>query len=197
MNLETDQEKDADRDAELMIQFKAGKHDAFDELVRRNLGNVHSLIFRFMRSESHVDDLTQETFLRIYRHADSYQPTARFSTWLYRIVANLCFNALRAKKLKRTCSLDNTAEDASMELPDSTQRTPSEELKDDELGKVIKEAINDLPENQRMAIILKQYEQLNYDEIANVMETSASAVKSLLSRARIALRSKLSRYLTS
>ena len=178
-----------------MAEFKSGKHDAFDELVRRNLGNVHSLVFRFMRNESHVDDLTQETFLRIYRHADSYQPTAKFSTWLYRIVANLCFNAMREKKLKRTCSLDNNQDDAAMELQDNAQRTPSEELNDSELSKVIKVAINDLPENQRMAIILKQYEQLNYEEIADVMETSPAAVKSLLSRARIALRSKLSRYL--
>lgn len=197
VSVETDQHKAVDRDAELMVEFKAGRREAFDELVRRNLGSVHSLIFRFMRNESHVDDLTQETFLRIYRHAESYQPTAKFSTWLYRIVANLCFNALRAKKLKRTCSLDNSAQDSSIELPDTAQRSPSEEVNDEELGRIIKEEICALPENQRMAIILKQYEQLNYDEIADVMETSPSAVKSLLSRARTTLRTKLGRYLTA
>lgn len=195
--METDQTEAVDRDAELMVEFKKGDNKAFDELVQRNLGNVHSLIYRFMRNEAHVDDLTQETFLRIYRHADSYQPTAKFSTWLYRIVANLCFNAIRSRKIKRTCSLDNTPDDSSMDLPDNSQRSPSEELNDQELSKVIKAAINDLPENQRMAIILKQYEQLNYEEIAAVMDTSASAVKSLLSRARMTLRSKLSRYLTT
>ena len=198
MKLVTDQTKSTDRNAELMLQFKAGNHGAFEELVRRNLGNVHSLIFRFMRNESHVDDLTQETFLRIYRHAESYQPTAKFSTWLYRIVANLCFNAIRAKKYQRTYSLDNSNDnDVSVDLQDKAQRTPSEKLNDDELNRIIKNAIDDLPENQRLAIILKQYEQLNYDEIANVMEISQSAVKSLLSRARMTLRTKLSRYLTA
>jgi RNA polymerase sigma-70 factor, ECF subfamily len=187
-----------DPDVELMLRYQQGEKEAFDELVRRNVGNVHALVYRFLREPSQVDDITQEVFLRIHRNAHRYEPTAKFSTWLYRIVANLCFNVMRSRKKGVPVSLDSPGghddEDYRRTVPDEAQPAPEEGLAEDELSRQIARAMDALPENQRIAIILNKYENKSYQEIADVLETSTMAVKSLLSRARSTLREKLRKY---
>jgi RNA polymerase sigma-70 factor (ECF subfamily) len=189
-------EKILDEDARLMLRFRDGEAAAFEELVRRNVNNVHALIYRFLRDPAIVDDVTQDVFLRIYRNAERYEATAKFSTWLYRIVANLCFNVMRSRKKGRAISLDTVVEneDVRRDVPDDAQPSPSAGLDAAELQQEIGRAIGELPENQRIAIVLNKYENKNYEEIAAVLEITPPAVKSLLSRARANLRELLKRY---
>ncbi|MBN1943825.1 MAG: sigma-70 family RNA polymerase sigma factor [Phycisphaerae bacterium] len=189
-------EKTIDEDAQLMLRFRDGDESAFEQLVRRNVGHVHALIYRFLRDPAVVDDVTQDVFLRIYRNAARYEPTAKFSTWLYRITANLCFNVTRSRKKGRPVSLDTVIEDEAVrrDVPDEAQPSPSAGLDAEELQREIARAIGELPEQQRAAILLNKYENRNYEDIAAVLETTPAAVKSLLSRARANLRESLKRY---
>lgn len=180
-----------------MLRYQQGEEQAFEELVQRNVGTVHALVYRFLREPSLVDDITQEVFLRIHRNAHRYEPTAKFSTWLYRIVANLCFNVMRSRKKGQPLSLDTPGgdeEDYRRTVPDEDLDPPEKRLADEELSRQIGEALATLPENQRIAIILNKYENKNYQEIADVLDTTTMAVKSLLSRARTTLREKLRKH---
>lgn len=187
-----------DEDVRLMLRFQAGETQAFDLLVERNVRNVHALIYRFLGDPNVVDDITQDVFLRIFRTSKTYQPTAKFSTWLYRIVANLCFNVMRSRKKAKVLSLDppGADEDSRRDVPDDHQPAPHDEMDQAELQRVLTAAIAELPENQRIAIVLNKYEDKNYEEIAEVLDMSTMAVKSLLSRARGNLRDSLARYLS-
>jgi RNA polymerase sigma-70 factor (ECF subfamily) len=188
-----------DEDVKLMLRFKEGEREAFNELVRRNTHKVHALVYRFLGDPSMVEDLTQEAFLRVFRTAPRYQPTAKFSTWLYRIVANLCFNVLRSRKKARPIQLEamgnEEGESYSRDVPDERLEAPGSGLDSDELSRKISEAIDELPENQRIAIILNKFEHKSYEDISKILDLSTMAVKSLLSRARSNLRSSLARYL--
>ena len=181
-----------------MLRFQRGEQEAFDELVRRNTPRIHGLVYRFLGGEQ-VEDLTQEIFLRIFRTAHRYQPTAKFSTWLYRITANLSFNVLRSRRKGRTFQLEVTSPDDDdsfyRDVPDESDSYPGIEMEQTELQQRIAEAIGDLPDNQRVAIVLNKYEEKSYEEIAQVLDCSTMAVKSLLSRARANLRDRLARYL--
>ena len=182
-----------------MLRFQKGETAAFDELVQRNTGKVHALVYRFLGDPGAVDDLTQEVFLRVFRTAPRYQPTAKFSTWLYRITANLAFNVLRERRKSRTIHLDTTGSDDSKaffrNIPDDRAAAPHHALDTAELQQKIADAICALPEAQRIAIVLNKYENKNYEEIASILDCSTMAVKSLLSRARGNLRDALARYL--
>jgi RNA polymerase sigma-70 factor (ECF subfamily) len=185
-----------DENVQLMLRFQAGDSGAFDELVERNIAGVHSLAFRFLGDASMVEDIAQEAFLRVFRNAKNYQPRAKFTTWLYRIVANLCFNVSRSRKKGKPISLDAVKEgDASRDVPDTHLADPKNQLGHAELGEHIAKAIAELPDQQRMAFILHQYQQNSYADIAEEMGTTPTAVKSLLSRGRANLREKLERYL--
>jgi len=187
-----------DEDVQLMLRFQAGDVDAFEQLVERNTHKVHALVYRFLGGPRHVEDLTQEVFLRIYRTAPRYQPMAKFSTWLYRIVANLSFNVLRSLKKTRAVPLEmSSSEDGeafSWEIADERHDAPHAAMDSDELGRKVAEAVSRLPDNQRIAIILNKYELKSYEEIATILRISTMAVKSLLSRARGNLRAALRRY---
>jgi RNA polymerase sigma-70 factor, ECF subfamily len=183
-----------DPNVQLMLRFQQGDRAAFDELIERNLNTVHALVYRFLREPSQIEDITQEVFLRIFRNAHRYKPTAKFSTWMYRIVANLCFNVMRSRKTRRTYAVDfqgGDDDETNWQLPDESAPTPGADLEQTELAGRIGRAISDLPENQRIAIVLYKYEGQNYEEIADVLDLSTMAVKSLLSRARSNLREKL------
>lgn len=185
-----------DENVQLMLRFQAGDMGAFDELVERNIASVHSLAFRFLGDASMVEDIAQEAFLRVFRNAKNYQPRAKFTTWLYRIVANLCFNVSRSRKRGRPISLDAVKEDqASRDVPDTHLTDPKNQLSHAELGEHIAKAVAELPDQQRMAFILHQYQQNSYADIAEEMGTTPTAVKSLLSRGRANLREKLGRYI--
>jgi RNA polymerase sigma-70 factor (ECF subfamily) len=188
-----------DEDVQLMLRFQQGERDAFDQLVQRNTHKVHALIFRFLGDPSQVEDLTQEVFLRVYRTVLRYQPTAKFSTWLYRIVANLSFNVLRSRRKVHPVQLEvpssEEGESFYRDVPDDRHESPKADLDAGELRDKVAAAVNNLPENQKIAIILNKYEEKSYEEIAEILDLSTMAVKSLLSRARTNLRGTLMRYL--
>jgi RNA polymerase sigma-70 factor (ECF subfamily) len=183
-----------------MLAFQAGDESAFEKLVQRNQSNVHAVIYRFLGDQSDVEDLAQEVFLRVYRTADRYVPTAKFTTWLYRIAANLSLNAIRSRSKARVSQLEMPDDDGPAggfyrEVEDTHGESPSDDLDAAELHEQILAAIHSLPENQRIAIILNKFEQMRYDEIAEVLGVSMMAVKSLLSRARNNLRQSLRRFM--
>lgn len=188
-----------DQDVQLMLRFKKGDRSAFEELVQRNTPKIHALIFRFLGDPWQVEDLTQEVFLRVYRTVGSYKPTAKFTTWLYRIAANLSFNVLRARKKGQQWRLEvgdgDDGEGYHRDVPDERHGAPHDDLDEAELRERVAGAIESLPENQKLAIILNKYEHKSYEEIASVLNCSAMAVKSLLSRARCNLRQVLEPYL--
>ena len=187
-----------DDDVKLMLRFQQGDEAAFQELVQRNAPKVNTLIYRFLGDPAQVEDLTQEVFLRVYRTAQRYQPTAKFSTWLYRIAANLSFNVLRAKRRGQPVQLEvaysEDGEPFYRDVPDGRHVPPHEHLDAEELRGKVGHAIDQLPENQKVAIILNKYELKSYEEIAAILNCSTMAVKSLLSRARGNLRVALMRY---
>lgn len=190
-----DERRASDPNVDLMLRFQNGEEDAFRQLVENNINTVHALIYRFLREASMLDDITQDVFLRIYRNAHRYEPTAKFSTWLYRIVANLCFNVMRSRKKRRQISLDAMGDEESRhDLPEVHHTSVDQQLETEEMKQHLAEALSELPDNQRIAILLNKYEGKSYEEIAAILQTSTMAVKSLLSRARTNLRERLKRY---
>ena len=189
-----------DHDTELMLAFQRGRQDAFEELVRRNQGKVHAVLYRVLGGRVESEDLAQEVFLRVFRGAPGYVPTAKFSTWLYRITVNVALNPIRSRGRPRPVSLeiDGAAGGADFQrgIPDPRQAGPGARLDRQELADEVAEAIAQLPEKQRIALVLNKYEGLCYEEIAGILKCSTMAVKSLLSRARSNLKDRLAAYLT-
>ena len=148
-----------------------------------------------------AEDVGQQVFLRVWKSAARYEPTAKFTTWLYTITRNLVFNELRRRKHRPVTSLDAEAEaggmhgDAFGRLEDSQAAAPDASLLETELQGAISAAISQLPEAQRLALVLRRYEDLSYEEIAAALNQTVPGVKSLLFRARTLLREKLGRYL--
>jgi RNA polymerase sigma-70 factor (ECF subfamily) len=182
-----------------MLRFKHGDRQAFTDLVERNTEKIHALIYRFLGDPGMLEDLTQEVFLRVYRTAARYEPTAKFSTWLYRIVANLSFNVLRDRKKGHALQLDGPGGDDDesfyRDVPDRQAAQPHQRIQEGEQSDMLARALDQLPENQKVAIILNKYEHKNYEEIAEILNCSTMAVKSLLSRARSNLQESLRVYL--
>jgi RNA polymerase sigma-70 factor (ECF subfamily) len=134
-------------------------------------------------------------FIRIWKHAGNYKPDNKFTTYLYTIVRNLVYNESRRRSRKRTISTDQREDEQHLHYPDDPAYQPDATLLDNELRAAIDAAIESLPETQRLAVILRRYENLPYEEIAEVLDTSVSSVKSLLFRARTTLRETLSKYI--
>ena len=184
----------SDPDVRLMLKFKEGDKAAFEELLDKYHKRVINFIYRMVQDRDEADDLAQEVFVRVYNSTKHYEPRAKFSTWIYRITKNLCLNELRRRK-RKFISLDETISTEEGELkkevasPNAT--TPFQDASKYELQKMVREAIESLPVNQRIAVILRRYEQLSYEDIAKTMECSVSAVKSLLNRAKELLKDKL------
>lgn len=170
-------------ESELMSRLASGEMEALAEIVDKYQSRVLSIAYRFLNDWTNAEDVSQETFLRIYRAAGSYKPQARFTTWLYRIVVNLCMDE-RRKQAKTPVSIEETAFLAPVDSEsDSAERNETIEL--------VKKAVSELPERQRLAVILHRYENLSYDEICEVTKWTKSAVESLLVRAYANLREKL------
>jgi RNA polymerase sigma-70 factor (ECF subfamily) len=179
---------------ELMARVAKGDDEAFEVLVTRHQTSVLNLIYRFLGDRTQAKDLTQEVFIRVWRRSKGYKPTAKFTTWIYRITANLCFNELRSSRRKKWFQFlrsdgirkDQTEQDFADGSP-----SPEDLLLAKERSRQISDALQSLPENQRMALILKRYDDLSYQEIAQVLGCSVSAVESLLVRAKRTLQEKL------
>ncbi len=188
---------DGNVDFELMARIGDGDHEAFRELVERHQNTVIGTVAKMLGNPSDAEDISQQVFLRIWRNARRYRPDARFTTYLFTITRNLVFNETRRRGRKKEVSADEREENSHHQIEDSPDRRPDAELLQAELREAIDAAIAALPESQRMAVVLRRYQQLSYEEIAAVLGLSVSAVKSLLFRARSALRETLGAYLQS
>lgn len=190
-----------DPDAALMLRVKRGDRAAFAELVEKYKQPVMNFIFRTLRDEIESEDLAQNVFLQVYKSRRRYRQTAKFSTWLFTIARNLCLNELRRRSRHPAESLEeNHAENEEQprqQFEDKSQIAPPEKLLHGELAQKIEEALAELPENQRSAILLCRQEDLSYEEISEILDCSLSATKSLIHRGRETLKEKLKPYLRS
>lgn len=181
-------------DEDLMLRCRGGDMSAFELLVARYKDAILNFAYRMLRDYHRAEDVTQEVFLRVFRHAYHYEVKAKFRNWLYLIAANLCKNELRRNQRHKQTSLEGLLADEteiwsscftdSVNLPDHLYEKKEQHL-------LIQQALDHLPENQRLALIMVTYQGLRYDEIGEVLGCSVSAVKSLIHRARQGLRHRL------
>jgi RNA polymerase sigma-70 factor (ECF subfamily) len=182
-------------DFALMVRVAEGDHAAFRQLVERHQNAVIGTVAKMLGNAAESEDIAQQVFLRIWRNAKRYRPDAKFTTYLFTITRNLVYNETRRRSRKKEVSSDEREENSNLTVEASPDRQPDAQLLQAELQRKVDEAIASLPETQRMAVVLRRYEQLSYEEIAVVLKLSVSAVKSLLFRARTSLREALSEYL--
>jgi len=187
--------QDDAEDVRLMELIGRGDTAAFEDLIQRHQALVVGTVARMLGSNSDVEDIAQQVFIRVWKSSARYVPRAKFTTWLLKITRNLVFNELRRSKRRSLVPMQTEAESEERPLKDETVTAPDAALLEAELQQAIDRAIAELPETQRMAVVLRRYEELSYDEIAEVLELSVPAVKSVLFRARSELRERLADYL--
>ncbi len=190
-----------DLDAALMLRVKRGDRAAFAELVEKFKQPVCNFVFRTLRDETESEDVAQNVFLQVWKSRDRYERTAKFSTWLFTIARNLCLNEIRRRSRHPAESLEESHAEhddlPSRQYEDKKIFLPTDNVLQGELAKKIEEALAELPENQRTAILLCRQDELSYEEIAEVLDCSLSATKSLIHRGRETLKEKLKPYLQS
>ncbi len=186
-----------DEDLVLIERFKAGDLTAFDELMQRHYRAVLNLVFRFTGASGQAaEDLAQDVFLRVYRALPRFEARARFFTYLYKVTMNLCLKerARWARRRSRTVSLDGAWDDPDgpgmRAIPDPAGSAQDRFERQEAAGEV-RDAVMDLPEEQRAAVILHRFHHLSYEEITEVLGISLPAVKSRLHRAKLALQKRL------
>jgi RNA polymerase sigma-70 factor (ECF subfamily) len=184
-------------DVRLMGLAGAGDTAAFEQLVERHQRLVIGTVGRMLGSSSDAEDIAQQVFVRVWKNVNRYEPRAKFTTWLLKITRNLVFNELRRRSRHPAVPLQSQTEEEERPLKDEHAVAPDATLLEHELQEAVDAAIARLPETQRMAVILRRYEELSYEEIAEALDQSVSAVKSLLFRARTELRESLKHYLAS
>lgn len=184
-------------DIRLMELIGAGDESAMEQLVERHQRLVIGTVGRMLGTGSDAEDIAQQVFVRVWKNAKRYEPRAKFTTWLLKITRNLVFNELRRRSRHPQVPLQSESEEEERPLKDEHAVAPDASLLEHELQEAVDAAIADLPETQRMAVILRRYEELSYEEIAEALDQSVSAVKSLLFRARTELRDSLKRYLNA
>ncbi len=182
-------------DVRLMQLVGRGDTSAFETLIERHQSLVAGTVARMLGSNSDVEDIAQQVFIRVWKSARRYVPRAKFTTWLLKITRNLVFNELRRSKRHAHVPLQTNPGAKEFPVKDEVNPAPDAALLETELRQAIDDAITQLPESQRMALVLRRYEQLSYEEISEVLDLSVPAVKSVLFRARTELRARLSRYL--
>jgi RNA polymerase sigma-70 factor, ECF subfamily len=185
-------------DVQLMLDVKAGDEQSFGLLLQRYRTPLVNFLYRMVRSREQAEDLAQEVFIRVYRAREDYVPSAKFTTWLFRIATNLALNSLRDHRhQKLEISMDapvtTDAEDGDEKPFEVADKHPTieQELVEKDRKKMIRHAIEKLPEKQRAAVLLHKYQELDYAEIAKILSVSESALKSLLFRAYESLRVEL------
>jgi len=193
------QVSEATNDAEVMLRVKAGDDGAFEYLVQKYRRPMVSFMYRMAHNAAVAEDLAQEVFLRVYRSRANYEPSAKFSTWLYRIATNLAVNYARDTRHERpenTVSIDEPDEETGLtvDVPDSSL-SAEERIMRRERMTAIRQRVQALPERQRMAVLMHKYQQMDYRQIAEVLKLSESATKSLLFRAYETLRVQLKEFL--
>jgi len=182
-------------DHALMARIATGDHRAFRQLVERHQDAIVGTVTKMLGNSSDSEDIAQLVFIRVWKHAKRYKPDNKFTTYLYTIVRNLVYNESRRRSRKKTVSSDQQEDEHHLQHPDDPAAQPDSTLLTVELQQAIDAAIQALPETQRMAVVLRRYENLPYDEIAEVLDTSVPSVKSLLFRARTTLRDSLAKHM--
>lgn len=180
----------------LMLRVRDdGDLRAFEELVELHQHAVIGTVAKMLGSPNDAEDIAQQVFVRIWKSAKRYQPQAKFTTWLFTITRNLVFNEMRRRQRKPAVSFDEREDDFHIGTPDDNSRNPDNAALQRELERAIDHAIEQLPEKQRLAVILRRYEEMPYEEIGDILHLSVPAVKSLLFRARVHLKESLQSYL--
>jgi RNA polymerase sigma-70 factor, ECF subfamily len=183
-------------DEALMAQAAEGHSEAFETLMTRYERPLVTFCYSFLRDQEAAEDLTQETFLRVYRNAARFRPMAKFTTWLYRIALNLCINESKKRKLRYTVPLDGPAgldPDGTriVERIASNAAMPLNEAERHEANMLVRRALGYLPEEQRLTLVMVEYHGMSYGEIAEIMEVTVSAIKMRVKRSRYTLREML------
>jgi len=186
-------------DADVMLRVKTGDDSAFEYLVQKYRRPMVSFMYRMTHNAAVAEDLAQEVFLRVYRSRDNYEPSAKFTTWLYRIASNLAVNHARDTRHERaenTVSIDEPDENTGLtvDVPDTSLSAEETILRRERMA-AIRQRVQGLPERQRIAVIMHKYQQMDYRQIAEVLKLSESATKSLLFRAYETLRVQLKEFL--
>ncbi len=193
-----------DPDVRLMLQIRDDVPGAFETLVERYQHRLVGVLTHLIGRVDEAEDLTQDVFLRIYRARKGYKPKAKFSTWLFTIANNLAMNHLRSRGRNPALAMGMATDGASGTQPGlrpledralAREGTPSAQMRQVELSDVVREALDVLGEDQKLAVLLNKFEDMSYADIAEVMGRSEAAVKSLLARARTHLREQLEPYL--
>lgn len=185
-----------EEDLALMAAVAKGDENAFAKLVEKHQRSVLGTVAKMTNQSPDTEDIAQQVFIRLWKSSKRYQPTAKFTTFLFTITRNLVFNATRKKTRRKEHSFDEQEDEWHQTIEDrNTRSRPDRSIEQNELREVIDRAIASLPEKQRLAVVLRRYEKMPYEEIAGVLELSVSAVKSQLFRARAALRESLEPYL--
>ena len=182
-------------DVQLMLDVKAGDEESFDLLLQRYRTPLVNFLYRMVRDAATAEDLAQEVFLRVYRARAQYTPTAKFTTWMFRIATNVALNSVRDNRYRKLevsfdAPIDDDEDSGPRELPAPEMRI-DEHLLERDRCEFIKRAIASLPDKQRVAVLLHKYEEMDYSEIAKILDCSESALKSLLFRAYESLRVQL------
>jgi RNA polymerase sigma-70 factor (ECF subfamily) len=189
-------DKANEEDLALMAKVARGDENAFAKIVGKHQHAVLGTVAKMTNQSSDTEDIAQQVFIRLWKSAERYKPTAKFTTFLFTITRNLVFNATRKKSGKNEYSFDALEGKWSQSIEDkSSESRPDKSVEQTELRQIIDQAISSLPEKQRLAVILRRYERMPYEEIAETLGISVPAVKSQLFRARTALRDSLGRYL--
>jgi RNA polymerase sigma-70 factor (ECF subfamily) len=180
-----------------MLRVRDGDRAAFDLLMERYRKPLVNVIARTIGRDADAEDLAQDVFVRVYRSAPRYEPTAKFSTWLYTIARRVCLNHARAQTFRRWFSLggDDDQDDPPHDPPDPRAPDPMIDMERRELKQVVAQAVASLPERLRFAVVLRRYEELSYDEIAQILGCSVTAAKLRVHRANAILADRLSPYL--
>ncbi len=182
------------QEQELIKKIKTGDQSAFKELFETYSIMVFQVCLHMSGNQQEAEDITQDVFFQVYKSIKSFRAKSKLSSWLYRIAVNLCLNYQQKKKQARWFSLDilfESSEEKTKNIPASPENIPDVLLEKSEKERIIQQAINSLPKQQRVAVILHRYEGLSYQEIAEVMECSVASVESRLHRAKVSLAKKL------
>jgi RNA polymerase sigma-70 factor (ECF subfamily) len=190
-----------DPDVRLMLEVRGGSATAFEELMLRFQGRLVTVLEHLVGNRDQAEDLAQEVFLRVYRSRKTYEPEAKFSTWLYTIANNVASNALRSRSRRREVNLDARqsgpwgANPLERIVQAASGQMPARQLDKVEIRDIVRVAVGTLNDRQRMAVLLSKFEEMSYADSAQSMQMSPQASKSLLSRARVNLREVLQPYL--
>tara|TARA_R110002096_G_scaffold16106_29_gene55197 strand:+ start:14120 stop:14707 length:588 start_codon:yes stop_codon:yes gene_type:complete len=195
--MDNPEEDQNDRSIELMVRIGNGDMVAFEQLVDMHQHAVVGTVAKMLGNPSDAEDVAQQVFVRIWKSAARYTPQAKFTTWMYTITRNLVFNEVRRRQRKPSVSLDEREEEHHLSSSVDEGMRPDEETLQKELEAAVDAAIQELPEKQRLAVILRRYEDMPYEDIGEVLGLSLSAVKSLIFRARGQLKENLQKYLDS